>query len=236
MTKGSLKHFAMLVCTALMLHHSPLCAETPSLRQQAEKFVYTRMQATLADGDLLDVSVRNPDSRLRLPPCQDSISFASPRPLKPGRFSLKASCAIPKRWSIHLSGRIQVLRNVVISERALPKNTVLNATDLQLAPKDIATLRQGFYTSIDQVVSYQLKRSVQQKHVLTPRLLSPPLLVRKNDEVVISAGRSSTVDIRVAGIALQDGHQNQQIRVRNKNSGKIIRARVIAIGEVRAGP
>ena len=55
--------------------------------------------------------------------------------------------------------------------------------------------------------------------------------MRKGDHVIISA-RSGTLSVKMPGEALSDGGLSEQIRVKNLNSNRIIKARVTAPGQV----
>ncbi|KTT42598.1 flagellar basal body P-ring biosynthesis protein FlgA, partial [Pseudomonas oryzihabitans] len=77
----------------------------------------------------------------------------------------------------------------------------------------------------------QLKRQVVNEQVLTPASLEQAELVRKGEQVVISA-RSASFDIRMQGQALADGAKDEEIRVRNLSSNRVIHARVVDQGQV----
>jgi flagella basal body P-ring formation protein FlgA len=56
-------------------------------------------------------------------------------------------------------------------------------------------------------------------------------VIRKGDQVVITA-RSGTLSVRMPGEALSNGGLSEQIRVKNLNSKRVIKAQVIAPGQV----
>lgn len=56
-------------------------------------------------------------------------------------------------------------------------------------------------------------------------------VVHKGDQVVISAG-SSTIQVKMPGEALSAGAIGDQIRVRNLNSKRVVKARVTGPGQV----
>ncbi|HAV88201.1 MAG TPA: flagella basal body P-ring formation protein FlgA, partial [Pseudomonas sp.] len=74
---------------------------------------------------------------------------------------------------------------------------------------------------------------VQPGQVLTPAMLELAEVIRRGDQVVISAGNQS-VNVRMPGEALTDGAPGEQIRVKNLRSGRIVRARVTGPGQVEA--
>lgn len=67
--------------------------------------------------------------------------------------------------------------------------------------------------------------------VITLVHLEQAEVVRKGDQVVITA-RSGTLSVRMPGEALSNGGLNEQIRVKNLNSQRVIKAQVMAPGQV----
>lgn len=67
--------------------------------------------------------------------------------------------------------------------------------------------------------------------ILTPAHVEMAEVVRKGDQVVISAG-NSTIQVKMPGEALSAGAVGEQIRVRNLNSKRVVKARVTGPGQV----
>ncbi len=235
MIKGRLKPSKILLFLAIPLFFTPCYGSSQDVEQQAYEYIQKQLQNSLVENDRIEIDIQPLSSRLKLSHCREAISFESRKPLRAGRFTLKASCQTPRRWTVHIRGLIKVMREVVISLRPLPKNTIVSPADVKLSLQDIGTLRNGYFIDPADIRGYELKRSVPQHKVLNPSQLLPPLLIQKDEQVIIHAGKSKLLSVRVAGIALEDGRRNQQIRIRNAKSGKVIKARVIASGEVRAG-
>ncbi len=123
---------------------------------------------------------------------------------------------------------------MLVTTQALPKGMLLGPEHLTLKAINLDQLNRGYFTTLEQITDFVLKRAVNQNTVLSPQQVSPPVLIRKDDTVIILAGDPETVEVRVNGLALQDGRLNQQIRIKNIASGKQIKARVIGRGIVRA--
>ena len=75
-------------------------------------------------------------------------------------------------------------------------------------------------------------RPLRPGQVLQKRLLAAPVLVKRGEVVVIEA-RSGPIQVTASGEALEPGRQGDVVRVRNVNTGKIIRARVVDTGTVQ---
>src|SRR5207253_3060242 len=92
-------------------------------------------------------------------------------------------------------------------------------------------INQGYLTSVDQAIGQKLVRPIVSDQVITLVHMEQAEVVRKGDQVVISV-RSGTLNVRMPGEALSNGGLSEQIRVKNLNSQRIIKARVTAPGQV----
>ena len=230
MLKGSL-----ILCTWLFFWLGCTTqANSLSLSEQAQNHLRSHFQAQLDAHTQLQIHLDSPDTRLQLEPCGNPIAFSSNRPIQAGRFSLKATCDYPRRWIRHLYGEVQLLREVLISTRPLSKGQQLQASDMRLAAVDQNSLKDGFYTQAQQILGYELNRSVTDNYPLSPKLLVPPILIQPGDRVTIQAG-SNGISVEMIGTALEAGALHQQIDVRNNKSERILRARVTGYGRVKAG-
>ncbi len=208
----------------------------PASHIEAAAHRYLTEQATplASESGRLEVEVNPLDPRLRLAACQQPLSF-SHNPLRPGRTTLKVSCASQDTWSLYLSATLRLMAPVLVTTTGVSKGMVLRIDQLTLVEQDVSALRRGYFSDPAQVTGHEARRSLRAGQVITPTLLRPPLAVRRDDRVTIQAG-SDQLSIRTTGTALEDGRQGEQIRVRNDRSGRTIRARVLAPGRVQAGP
>ncbi len=97
--------------------------------------------------------------------------------------------------------------------------------------RDVGTLGMGFLPSMDLAIGQKLVRPAVVDQVLSPTFMEQPAMVRKGDHVVIVA-RSPSLAVRMPGEALSDGGLNEQIRVRNLNSKRVMKANVTGPGQV----
>ncbi|WP_210395776.1 flagellar basal body P-ring formation chaperone FlgA [Motiliproteus sediminis] len=225
---GSVRRLCLMLLTALVA--TPTSAND-LLYQQAQDYLRRQLAPLLQPGDRIDIEVRTIDSRLQLPACAFPLVFEHPRAIEPGAFSVKTECAGPKRWSVYLNGNVEIFRPVVVSARPIGRDTRLTSTLLTLAERPLSQLHHGYYTDPSLLTDHISRRNLPAQQVLQPRHLSPPLLVREGDDVVIQAG-GSLLSVETRGIALEDGRLDQQIRVKNSRSERVIRARVAARGRV----
>jgi len=105
--------------------------------------------------------------------------------------------------------------------------------DVALRERYVGQLNQGFLPSLDQAIGQRVVRPTAMDQVLAPVQVEQPEVIRKGDQVVITA-RAGTLAVKMPGEALSNGGMNEQIRIRNLNSQRVIKARVTGPGQVEA--
>ena len=120
---------------------------------------------------------------------------------------------------------------MIVANKSLLRDTILSDSDVSLAERDISALNQGYLTRLDEVMGNKLTRPIQPDQVISPNQLEMAEVVRRGDQVVITA-RSGSISVRMPGEAMADGAPGKQIPVKNQRSGRTIRARVTGPGQV----
>ncbi|MCJ0974406.1 flagellar basal body P-ring formation protein FlgA [Pseudomonas sp. PS1] len=178
------------------------------------------------------VQVNRLDPRLRLAACDQPLAARLESPAQPvGRTTVRVSCEGSAPWSVFVPAQVHLYREVVVTLRPLKRDSIIDVTDVTLAERDVSLLNQGYLTAIDQVVGNKLTRPVLADQVVPPSYVSLAEVVRKGDQVVISA-KNSAINVRMPGEALSDGAVGSQIRVKNQSSGRVVKARVTGPGQV----
>ncbi len=178
------------------------------------------------------VEVNRLDPRLRLALCDRPLTTKLESPAQPvGRTTVRVSCEGSAPWSVFVPAQVHLFREVIVARRPLARESIVEQADVTLAERDVSLLNQGYLTAYDQVVGNKLTRSTLPDQVLTPNTVSLAEIVRKGDQVVISA-KNSSINVRMPGEALTDGALGSQIRVKNQRSGRVIKARVVGPGHV----
>ncbi len=168
---------------------------------------------------------------LRLPNCEEALQVEPHgRAELRGRVNLRVACA-EQGWFIYVTANITVYTPVVIARTALPRQTQLTRSMLELREMDVSRLRGNYYTRIEDLVGFRLRSRVNEGVVLTDQQLIASHAVNRGDQVVIHA-IGSQLQVRMQGEALDNGQVGDQVRVRNLQSGRTIRARVAARGVV----
>jgi flagella basal body P-ring formation protein FlgA len=179
-----------------------------------------------------EIQVNQLDPRLRLPVCDKELTATLESPAQPlGRVTVRVRCDGASPWTVFVPAQVRLFREIVTTTRPLKRTGIINPEDVTLRERDISQINQGYLTSVDQAIGQKLVRPMVSDQVITLVHLEQAEVVRKGDQVVISA-RSGTLNVRMPGEALSNGGMSEQIKVKNLNSQRVIKARVTAPGQV----
>lgn len=179
-----------------------------------------------------EIQVSQLDPRLRMPMCDKELTATLESPAQPiGRVTVKVRCEGVSPWTVFVPAQVKLFRDVVVITRPLKRTAIIDFDDVALRERDISLINQGYLTSLDQALGQRLTRPMVTDQVITLVHLEQAEVIRKGDQVVISAS-SGGLNVRMPGEALSNGSMSEQIRVKNLNSNRVIKARVTAPGQV----
>ncbi|SEE86678.1 flagella basal body P-ring formation protein FlgA [Pseudomonas migulae] len=179
-----------------------------------------------------EIQVNQLDPRLRMPMCDKELTASLESPAKPlGRVTVKVRCEGTSPWTVFVPAQVRLFRDVVTTTRPLRRADIVEPADVLLRERDISLINQGYLTTLDQAIGQRLTRPMVADQVITLVHLEQAEVIRKGDQVVITA-RSGTLSVRMPGEALSNGGMSEQIRVKNLNSKRVIKAQVTAPGQV----
>lgn len=188
--------------------------------------------ATSQTAGRYEIEVKQLDPRLRMPHCDKDLTATLESPAQPiGRVTVKLRCEGSSPWTVFVPAQVHLFRNVVTVVRPMKRDAIVSEGDVAMRERDVGQLGAGFLDSLDQAVGQKVVRPTVIDQILPPVHLEQPQMVRKGDQVVISA-RSGAMSVRMPGEALSDGGFNEQIRVKNLNSKRVIKANIVAPGQV----
>jgi flagella basal body P-ring formation protein FlgA len=168
-------------------------------------------------------------------PVEIEVKPLSARPLRGVglvRVELKVKGQTCRTLTVTVDTR--VYRRVLVASRAIRRGELLGEELLEEEERDVTMLKDGTYTGMDQVRGLQARRPMNAGTTLTHLHCQSVPLVRQGEvvELVVVGGG---MELSAPGIALQDGGAGTRIRVKNQESGKILRGEVLAEGVVRLG-
>ncbi|MGF0242277.1 flagellar basal body P-ring formation chaperone FlgA [Rhodococcus sp. IEGM1300] len=179
-----------------------------------------------------EIQVNQLDPRLRMPMCDKELTASLESPAVPlGRVTVKVRCEGSSPWTVFVPAQVRLFRDIVTTTRPLRRTGIVEPDDVTLRERDISLISQGYLTSLDQAIGQKLTRPMVADQVITLVNIEQAEVISKGDQVVITA-RSGTLSVRMPGEALSNGGLREQIRVKNLNSNRVIKAQVIAPGQV----
>jgi flagella basal body P-ring formation protein FlgA len=128
---------------------------------------------------------------------------------------------------------IKMYKEVVVAAKTVLSHETFTEDSIKLERMDISRLPHGFLTDINSAVGLTARRIISPGMVLCNTMLEKPVVVKRGNKVTIIA-RVGGTEITAPGQAMQDGTENQIIKVQNLNSQKIISAKIIDSSSVLA--
>lgn len=132
--------------------------------------------------------------------------------------------------NLSLRGELEALASVVVAAADLDRGTILGNADLDLLEMDITSLRNPCLDP-GVVLGQKLKRPLRQGTPLDPATVEMPPVISRGETVTILLNQG-TLSLTARGQALENGLQDETIRVRNNDSQRDISGRVAEPGVV----
>lgn len=140
------------------------------------------------------------------------------------------TCSRPEApYSIVIPVKVKRLTRSLVAARNLSRGAIIGQQDLAPVYIDENTNLTTAVSDPNILVGSRLKREVKAGDQIRANAFC---VVCKNDKINIVA-KNKALQIKLAGIALEDGTVNDSIRVKNTKSGKVISAVVVGPSEVQ---
>jgi flagella basal body P-ring formation protein FlgA len=197
-----------------------------TIQQQVE--LYVQQNAIIDSNADVNISASDIDKRIHVPKCTMPFVFeASNSNLQQTNVSVKVTCP-NTTWYLFTSVQVEQTKPVVVTSETMSPGSLLTARNLYIADIPINRLRGSTFSSTENLVGARLKRRVRPGQIISNGMLC---FVCKGDRVTIMAV-STGLQLKVSGIAQQDGNLGETIRVQNASSKKTVSATVASINEV----
>ncbi|MEE9320425.1 MAG: flagellar basal body P-ring formation chaperone FlgA [Granulosicoccus sp.] len=204
----------------------------PTIEAAVERFVQTHHEDTAV------VKVKALDNRLRLPLCDTPLSADwSPGSGTIGRVTVHIACDSDVSWRIHVQATITREGKVWVLSRRVQRGDILVAEMLEQRTVVLGDGGRRRGRTIDpvsdtgSVLGFEFSRAVSAGEPLSGKMLSPRKLVMKGETVLLRY-QAPGLDLQTQGVAIADGAHDEQIKVRNQASGKLVEAIVASRGVV----
>jgi flagella basal body P-ring formation protein FlgA len=168
------------------------------------------------------VTVAGLDARLRLAHCGGPLqaSFLSGLRMQ-AQVSVAVGCHQGADWTIYVPVTVQSRIRVWALRIPAMEGTRLGSGDVAPETRLVGGLAVGYVTDPAQLSHATLRHSLPAGAVLTAEDLLPDFMVRQGEQVTLVAALGG-IEVRAAGLALQNGRQGALIRVQNATSSKVV--------------
>ena len=167
------------------------------------------------------------DPRITVQSCQQNLQFDHPFPNQP---AVRVRCAQPN-WQlfVNLTTGPSVTREntsgaalykVLISKELLKRGTVISPSMFTYAEMPVAGMENQIISDANLLKNMELVRDLTPNTPLRSYDVKTAVLVKRGQEVQVTAGEGQGFSITMRAEALQDGGLGEQIRLKNVESGR----------------
>lgn len=166
-----------------------------------------------------DAQITAPASTL--PDCNGALEADAPSALRDGQAQVRLRCAGTPPWSRFVSLGVQRPGTVLLLTQPLRRGEPLQATALKPEPRDLGRLQGTPVTDPQSVLGLLARHDLPAGTVLTTAQWVAPLAIRRGDSVTL-IGMAAGLEVRAPGEALADAAEGGRIKVRNRDSRRVV--------------
>ncbi|BFU90982.1 MAG: putative Flagella basal body P-ring formation protein FlgA [Nitrospira sp.] len=142
-------------------------------------------------------------------------------------FHVEAVANGKPRKTIQVVADIAAMIDAIVATRFLKAEEVIDRGDLKTIEMKVHQMNHPFITNQGEVIGKSASRPLPPDIPLRPTFVKLPLLIKKGDRVLIEARRGG-LSIRAYGVTKSNGQLGQTVMVTNLDSGRELRAKVVA--------
>lgn len=189
---------------------------------------YLEHKITAPKGGKTAITVANLDPRVIIKPCQQALEANIPENHSGRNVNVKITCDDPASWKMYIPAKIENTFAVLVATTTIEKGVMLSESNIDIQYLASNKIRGKKLSDKIMVIGSKAKKRIGKGRAINRKNVC---LICKGDTVTIIA-KSESFMIKTRGTALSDGNINQQIKVKNARSGKIIRPKVSAVNQV----
>lgn len=222
---------ATLVASTFALATSLAQAATQPLTVQIEQAARAELERQVAASGLTEAQIDVAVVTARTPPpCTQNVAVEALDTRSPQRMRFLARCSDTPGWRYEYVVRARLSAMVAVAAAPVAANEALTDGQVTIERRDISNIADPITTPED-AVGQMSRRMLRPGDILRSGQLSSPVMVKRGDAVTMIARRDG-IEVSTAGEALDAGARGAMVRVRNANSGQVVRMRVAGPGTV----
>lgn len=189
------------------------------------------------------------DSRLQIRPCEKPLAMDLPFS---STETVRVRCAQPV-WQLYVrvsvpgrpGGRPSVAaaaqaeakapaekRSVLVAAMPLQRGMILTEAHVRQVEVDTLNMPPNVLEQVSQVMHAELVRDIRADAPLRAQDLRPTVLVKRGQLVLMSVGQTQGFQISARVEAMQDGRFGEQVKLKNRESGRILSGTVTGPNKV----
>lgn len=184
-----------------------------------------------------DIAINLPGAVSKMPACQNLQISRRPHQAPPlGRLSYQLSCNdSAQSWQGRAVVQSKAWLNVVVANRTLERDEILEPSMLRLAKTEVSQVRHGLEFDPQALLGLTVRRRITAGQLVGRHLLSQHFLINNGAIVTIRVNLDG-FSASTQGTAMENGQLGQSIKVKNNSSGMIIEAIVSGENLVETQP
>ncbi|MFA6431473.1 MAG: flagellar basal body P-ring formation chaperone FlgA [Candidatus Margulisiibacteriota bacterium] len=121
--------------------------------------------------------------------------------------------------------KVGIFRDVAVSVELIKKQTIITEAMLKKDKRDVSVLPNKYFRNLDPLIGKETKISIPVNSIIYDWMIKEVPLIRKGSQVQVLFANDG-IEVRSAGIALEDGYLGAVIKVKRKDSSKTIDCKV----------
>jgi flagella basal body P-ring formation protein FlgA len=219
-----------LTLLLILLLNTPNVFSKTWLHSDIEQFAQTYLEKNLQvpeEGRVI-IKVATLDPRITIRPCQVPLKANIPENYQGRNLNIKIYCDDSTPWNIFLPVKVEITLPVLVAKNTILKGTILDNDNIEVQYIASNKIRGEKLQDKNIVLGAKAKKRISKGRSISRKSIC---LVCKGDTVTIIAS-SENFSIKTQGVALSSSNINEQIRIRNSRSNRVITATVKAINKV----
>lgn len=205
-----------------------------AIRAAAQTFVTQQMPKQ--EPGAVTVNVGTLDSRLRLAPCAEPLKASLPAGATfRERMTVAVACKGASNWTVYVPISIETQTSVLVLRRAVGRGERLRPEDVEVQTRVVQGTGDSYLTDRAQLSGRTLKRPLGAGAALTVEAMADELIVKRGQHVTLLAAVGG-LEVRAAGVAMNDAAAGGRAKVQNISSQRIVEGVVETANVIRISP
>ncbi len=188
---------------------------------------------SLDNGYRVEIKVKQLDPRLRLTACSTPIHYdLRDTGNTGGNVSVHTQCQGSSPWAVYIPAEVGIFKPVIVASRNVERGSTLADSDFDSEWRDTSKLNQSYVTDSSRLRGKSAARRIRSGEAIRLSSVTEPMAIKRGDAVVVEA-QAGSITVSTQGIALSNGRVGEQISVRNSQSERIVRVKIIGPGRAQ---